>query len=343
MTWFIDRERLANNAALQHQNRQVAQMRAMYHRQEQAHGALARDVLCNAFLPQEAYLQIDTVTRRAFLPEGSIAGDGLLVDLLALGRSVNIGDMVSAYRRSGELEGARTSLDGQHAKPVDELTYDFEQDLVPIHDKSVGRKWRELEALRARGFDSLIDDVEAATLVVREQMLDNFLDGSTLNFKGARNYGIRTNPNTQAVTLLVDLSSPATTFAQAQAEIVRILKVFADNNQSGLPNFYFSQDIWFNMLRTGTNDTRFSTFLEGLQRIPGIGQIKMSLKMTGNELLAFIPRQDVIAPIVGQAVNSVPLMRPTPYSDFHVWVWGAAGLRITADQKGRSGVVYASS
>lgn len=344
MTWYIDATQLQNNRNLQRQHEDVVGLRAIHHENEQRVMGLAPVNMRNAHaqIPLEVYRQFDADTRQLFLPEGGIAGDGLLTDLLALGRSVHIGQLVSGYRRAGGLAGGQSSIDGQHSKPVDQVAYDYEQDLVPIHDKVVGRKWRELEAMRSGNFDALVDDVAAGTRVVRETILNALLDGlPNLNYQGASAYGIKTNPNTNVVTLTVNLASAATTFQQAEQEIIRILRILHDdNNQVGDVTIYVSSAVWYNWLRTDTNDTRFSTWLEAFQRIPGVGAIKRSTKLSGGEVVAMIPRQDVISPIVGQAVNAVPIARPTPYADFNVWIWSAVGLRVTADYEGNSGVLY---
>ncbi|MNW03881.1 hypothetical protein D3C71_1998800 [compost metagenome] len=74
----------------------------------------------------------------------------------------------------------------------------------------------------------------------------------------------------------------------------------------------------------------------------GVEDIKVSYRLTGNELIGFVRSREYIRPVVGQAVGTTPVPRLRPFDDFQFVTWGAAGLQILADAEGRSGVFYAA-
>lgn len=297
-------------------------------------------------VPQDVYRDFDNTTKQLMTGD---EGGVLLNDLLPLARSVDIGKITSEYRKVSDAGLARSSISGQHSKPMDHVAYDYEGTLVLIHDSPFGREWREVEAMRSEGFDAIADDQAASVRAVRRQMFDNFTNGSPLVFKGVASYGIKNNPATQALNLgagglNIDLTSAATTFAQMQTVLIAALTVLQGraNNVEQDIDFYVSPEIWFNMLRVGTNDTRFSTFLAGLLATAGVRSIKKTNGLTGNQFYALALNSQFIQPVVGMAVTTTPIFRTMPMSDYNWLTWSAAGLLIKRDGLGRSGALFAS-
>lgn len=304
----------------------------------------------NARIPADVWRDFDNQTKQLMLSdEGSV----LMQDLAPLTRNVNVGKIVTEYRRfaDNELE-VRRSIDGQHAKPVNNTTYDYDGALVLVHSTQVGRNWRELEGMRSEGYDAMLDDQAAAVRYVRKSLVDDFVNGTAdLKYKGYGSYGIKSNPNTKALDLgtsglNVDLTAASTTFAQAWGVFVAALQELTGkgNNAVGNVTFYLSDEVWFNLLRIanpGTSNTE--TILDGLRRIPGVAGFKKSDAVSGNEFFAIILSSEYIRPVVGMPVTTTPIARVTPMDDWHVLVWTAAGLQIKADANGRTGVLYASA
>lgn len=279
---------------------------------------------------------------------------GLVADLEPLSRNVSVGRIVSEYRQFGGAElGVRSSIDGQHAKPVNNTSFDVDGALVLVHSTQVGRTWRELEGMRAEGYDGLSDDQTEAVRYVRRRMADDFVNGTAeLEYKGYQSYGIKSHPNTLALNLgaaalNVDLTSPSLTYAQASTAFIAALQAMqgGTNNATGNVTFYVSDTIWFNLMRPAnpTPDTVGDSMLTLLMRIPGIAAIKKSDAVTGNEFFAIILSSEYIRPIIGMPVTSTPITRVTPMDDFHILVWSASGLQVKADSQGRSGVLYAKA
>jgi len=349
MAFFLDKQILAANGAPARKQYDEITARRRFANNNESHLAAMQGLDVNVGrIPQDVYRDFDAQTKSLMTGD---EGGVLLDDLLPLARSVDIGKIVSEYRRVSDGTVARSSISGQHAKPVDHVAYDYDGALVLIHDSAFGREWREMEAMRSEGFSPIVDDQAAATRAVRRKVLDNFINGdSNAVFKGVSSFGIKNSPGTQALNLgagglNVDLTSPNTTYAQRQSVLVSAISLLQGrvNNVEGDIMIYTSPEVWFNQLGTGTNDTRFQTFLQGLQATPGVAGIKKTNALTGNQFFAIRMDRQYIQPVVGMAMTTTPMMRTTPFSDYHWLTWMAAGIQIKRDYAGRSGVLFASS
>lgn len=348
MAFFLDKQILAANGAPARKQYGEITARRRFANNNEAHLASMQGLDVNVGrIPQDVYRDFDAQTKSLMTGD---EGGVLLDDLLPLARSVDIGKITSEYRRVSDGTIARSSISGQHAKPVDHVSYDYDGTLVLIHDSAFGREWREMEAMRSEGFSPIVDDQAAATRAVRRKVIDNFINGdSNAVFKGISSFGIKNSPGTVPLNLgagglNVDLTSAATTYAQRASVFIAAITLLQGraNNVEGDIMFYVSPEIWFNQLTTGTNDTRFQTFLEGLQRIPGVAGIKKTNVLTGNQFFAIRMDRQYIQPVVGMAMTTTPMMRTTPFSDYHWLTWMAAGIQVKRDFAGRSGVLYAS-
>lgn len=352
MSFYVDEKGLAVNAGLKKHWAYISQLRKANYSHEtglmKANGMTVNE----ARLPAEVWRDFDRQTKTLMTSdEGSV----LLNDLMPLARNVSIGKIVSEYRRfsSNELE-VRTSIDGQHQKPVNHTGYDYDGVVVPVHSTQVGRVWRELEGMRSEGFDALLDDQLDATRYVNRRIIDNFVNGTPdLVYKGYAAYGIKNNPNTLALNLgatggglNVDLTSPTLTYAQAHGVFVAALQALQGNQNNALGNvtFYPSDAVYFNLLRVANPDsTNQETILAMLMRLPGVAGFKVTDQVVGNQFLALILSSEYLRPVVGMPVTTTPIARVTPMDDFHVLVWAASGLQVKADAEGRSGVLFASA
>lgn len=304
----------------------------------------------NARIPADVWRDFDNQTKQLMLSdEGSV----LMQDLAPFTRNVNVGKIVTEYRKFSDNEmEVRRSIDGQHAKPVNNTTFEYDGALVLVHSTQVGRNWRELEGMRSEGYDALLDDQAAAVRYVRKSLVDDFVNGTAnLKYKGYSSFGIKSNPNTKALNLgaaglNIDMTSSTLTFQQAWTVIVAALKALQGdgNNASGNVTLYVSDAIWFNLMRLANpsvNNTE--TLLTAILRIPGLAGIKKTDQVVGNQFFAIILSSEYIRPVVGMPVTTTPIARVTPMDDWHVLVWSAAGLQIKSDANGATGVLYASA
>ena len=356
MSFYLDKQIVANSRNAKSQWDEVVRRRKAFNANEQHFGQIhGPQVNAAARIPQDVFRDFDSQTKQL------MTGDegGVILDMLMpLARSVPIGKIVSEYRQVSDATQAQSSISGQHRKPMDKVTYDYDGTLVLIHDASFGREWRELEAMRSEDFDGLIDDQAAAVRAVRRQLVDNFMNGSRdangdpVRYKNQESFGIKNSPNTQTLDLgtgglATDLTDGATTYTEIEQVFINVLNVLqgSANNVEQDITFAVSAEIWFNLLRRGSNDMAFRTFLEQLRTLPGVADIQKTNganALSGNEFIAMAASSEYIQPVVGMGVTTTPMQRLTPYADWNSLVWAGAGLQIQADNQGRSGVLYAS-
>lgn len=351
MALYFDKQIVTNSRNARGQWDEVIRRRKAFHANENHFGAIhGPEVNAAARIPQDVFRDFDNQTKQLMTGD---EGGTILELLLPLARSVPIGKIVSEYRQVSDATQAQSSISGQHRKPMDKVTYKYDGCLVLIHDAAFGREWRELEAMRSEDFDGLIDDQAAAVRAVRRQLVDNFLNGAPgVEYKGTRAFGIKNSPNTQTLDLgagglNIDLTDPTTTYAEVESVFIAALTALqgSANNVEMDITFAVSSQIWFNLLRRGSNDMAFRTFLEQLRTIPGVANIVKTNgqnALSGNEFIALAASSQYIQPVVGMGVTTTPMQRLTPYADWNSLVWSAAGIQIKADAQGRSGVLYAS-
>lgn len=296
----------------------------------------------NAEIGPKAWLELDTQVVQLIGQEADV----LFTDLMPLAQSVNIGKFAVAYKKIGDMDAGETSLTGQVTHLMGQTGHNYGGILVPTHAKAFGRSWRETEANRSIGLDELADDQAAAIREVTRLMTANFIEGnSNLVYQGFSAYGLKNNPGTQAITLLVDFTSALATFAQMDAEFGRVLGVMRGGSNRVIRDFniYISSEIEANWRRRGGTSTIERTFMEVFQATAGVASIKVSNKLVGNQMIGFVASREYIRPVVGQAVGTTPVPRLRPFDDYQFITWGAAGLQIVEDDDGRSGVFYAAS
>lgn len=362
MAYVITAKELATNAGLAAQAKEIQGMRrwfmaneARMKSQAQFSGYDEAVMACNAaMIPDTWFLARDTETVQMM---GQDDGLTLLNDLAGLSRNVNIGKLVADYRRYGaDAFEVRTSLDGQHDKPVDRGYYNYDGTLIPVHTAGISMPWRELAGQRTEGLDQLADDQRQAVTAVRKRMAATIYDGIPgMEFKGYKALGIRNSPNVIAfdINSLPSNSVIGATPSQLREAFRSAISALRSeqNGATGRVDFYVSAAIWERMGEIYTQTDTMSgttivmgmeTILDVLKRLPDMGEVKQDTSLYGEEFVAVIRRREYIQPVVGMPVTNTPIDRRTPMDNYQVLTWSAMGILIKADAQGRSGVLYAS-
>lgn len=337
-------ELFANSASnmriAQAQFAETQQRRAFAQNKEKLFGNAA------AVIPRDVFLEFDNVTKKVMRND---EGDTILNDLLGLSRPIDIGKIKYEFRRASDSGNAITTLSGQTAITMDKTAYSYDSAIVPVHQDSFGREWREYAGMRSEGFDALIDDQENSVRAVRRQMINYILDGSNVSFDGITWSGLRNDSRVATVDLgagglNVDLTSSAVT-AQTVRDTFKSLRdtLRITNNVAGQITFYVSREIMSNLERYySDNDGGFGTMLDAVLALNGIAAVKETAKLIGNELFAMELSSSVIQPLVGMSVSTIQLDRPNPMDAINFMTWGAMGIQVKTDYAGRTGVLYAS-
>lgn len=350
---YFDEQLVANSRPHQQWWAEVGAQREAFHIHEANMAELASStgLVTNAasVLPRDAWLEMDTITRRVMRDD---EGENFMRDLMPLARPVHIGKIAFGYRVSSDAGTVRRTISGQVPETVDHVTYDYRQAIVPIFNTGYGRSWREWNTLQSENFDALADDQEAHVAAIRRNMADYALNGDTsITFQGSVGYGIRNHPFSKAINIgsasdgyNIDLADEDTTADDIDTFFtVGIGGAIRANKLAGRKvNLYVSPEIMQNFSRSysGSEGYKPGRLIDYLRTHPNIAKIEETSLLSGNEFFAFIADATYIRPLVGMATNTTAAVRLNPVDDYNFLVMGAMGIDIRADWNGNSGVFY---
>lgn len=301
-------------------------------------------------VPQDVFQEFDNVTVERFRSDD---GDKFLNDLLQLSRSISIGKLVNRFRQASDAGNAQTSMSGQIGVKMDQTEFTYDGSIVPVHDAGFFRNWREWNAMNSEGFDGLIDDQRETVATLRRLLADNFLDGHTdtqgnfivvdgLDWQGMRNDSRVASINIGASGINFDFTDQTKTGEEIKAAFIQIRDViFITNNCERDLTYYISREIMSNFERRFSTQYDSKLINQELADLMGVASIKVSSKLSGNELMGFPLDSNFIRPMVGMGLNTVAMPRPVYNSNFEFVVWGAIGFEVRTDFSGKTCAFFA--
>lgn len=346
---------VGNSRAAQQQWAEVIHARNGYRVNELAFAPMQRAAglqVNQGIIPTDVYQEFDNVTVQRFRSDD---GDTFLNDLLPLSRSVNIGKLVHKFRRASDAGTVQTSMTGQIGVKMDQVEYNFDGSLIPIHDTGFYRNWREWNAQQSEGFDALIDDQRECVASIRRHAADNFLDGHRdangqlivvdgISWGGIRNDSRVAQVDLGAGGVNFDFTDTTKTYAEIEAAFKQVRDVlWITNNCQQDATYYISREMASNFERNSSESYSSEKITNRLAQLNGVAAIKVSNKLSGNEFMAFPLSDNLVRPIVGMGVNTVAMPRPVYNSNYEFVVWGAVGFEIRTDYAGRKCALHASA
>ncbi len=320
----------------------VANVRTAFNRMQEQMRTLHGNAA--AIIPQDVYREFDSQTKE-IMRQNNLT---LLNDLLPLAKALPVGKIEHVYRQASDSGVVTTSIGGQAPAQLDKADYDYDSSIKVIHQTGYGREWLELEGQRSEGFDGLIDDNANAVRSIMDQMADHVFNGADVSFKGTDAYGIKTSSKTIDVDLdsgglNINFATSTDTSAIRTAWISMVDKLrLNDNNAKQPATYYVSGEIMSNFQNFfSTSDSGFGTIRDVLLRVNGVADIKEDESLSGNEVVGVVLSDQFIRPLVGMAVNTVPVQRVNPFDPYNFITWTNLGLEIKTDYSGRSGVLWA--
>lgn len=307
---------------------------------------LAAYMNSTAILPDEAWREVDQLTRRIMRDD---EGQAYMVDLLPLGKPVNIGKLVHLNRVSSDAGSVTRSMSGQVPIDIDKVEYAHRGAPVPIFASGFGRSWREWNTQQSENFDAIADDTEAHGAAMLQDMARYVLDGDAdLSVEGYSADGIRTSALSASINLgsatggaNIDLTSAGTDAIESFFD--EVIVAMLDANKIGeAVNVYVSPEIMRRLNKPYSASAGFKggTLLEQLESKRYINKIERTFELTGNEFFGFVPNAQYIRPIIGMATNTTAKTRMNPTDNYNFLMMGAMGIEIRADFGGRTGVFY---
>lgn len=302
-----------------------------------------------SILPRDAWLDMDTITRRIMRDD---QGSAYMQDLMPLAKPVNIGKLVHMNRvSSGASKNVQRSISGQVPNALDKVDYDYRGAPVPIFSNAYGREWREWSTLQSENFDALADDQEEFVAHIREDMADYALDGDpTIVFQGYTAYGIRTSPYSKSINLGTATGGANIDLTAADSDAIEafINGAFGAMLDANLVaegvNLYVSPEIARNLDRpySGSAGFKVGSLRDALVANRRINKIEVTFKLKGNEFFGFVPNARYVRPLIGMAVSTTAKTRIDPTDNYQFLNMGAMGIEIRADFNGKSGVFYST-
>ena len=305
-------------------------------------------VVNSGLIPQDVYQELDAVTVTRMRSDD---GDTFLNDLLPLSRSVNIGKLVSKWRTASDAGNAQTSMTGQIGVKLDNVNYAYDGTIVPIHDAGYSREWREWAAQTSEGFDALIDDQRETVATIRSHLAGTFMDGhkdrdgNVIMLDGLSWSGMRADSRVAQVALTFDFTDVTKTGEEIKNAFIAQIRniMWINNNVDSDLTYYVSRQVAANFERRFNVNFDSKTVSQELSGLMGVAEIKVSNKLTNNQIMGFVLDSNKIAPIVGMGMNTVALPRPLYNSKYEFNVWAAIGWAVKKDFSGKTSAVYAAS
>lgn len=343
-----------NNRNANAQWEEVLNQRALVNSQEQMHNVVARQagvVLNEGLIPQDVYQEFDRNGVDRFRLDD---GDNFLNDLMPLSKSVNIGRLVHKFRRTSDAGVTQTSMSGQLGIVLDQVAYNYDGTLVPIHDTGFKREWRSWNAMQVEGFDPLIDEQREHVAKLRKHIATAFLDGhydkqgNLITMDGVSWQGMRNDTRVAQVDLGAgglnfDFTDQAQTGEAIKNAFMQLRDILRIDNKCGMDaTYYVSEEIASNFERRFSTQYDARLIEQELTALRGVAGIKVTNLLVGNELMAFPLNSDAVKPVVGMALNTVAVPRPVYNSDYIFLIWAAVGFEVRTDYSGNTCAMYAT-
>ena len=345
---FVTNSRVAKD---QLSNRDALRTAANINEKRFAPELEAFDIKVNeGIIPQDVYQEFDNQTVERMRSDD---GDTFLNDLMGLSKSINIGKLTYTTRMASDAGIVKTSMSGQTGFKMDQVEYSYDGFIVPIHDAGFFRNWRELNAQRSEGFDALIDDQRETVATVRRYLCDTFLDGMTdadgnfLNVDGREWQGIRNDARVASVDLGAggqnfDYTASGVTGDQIRDAFITTLNtLYITNNVSQDVTVYISREIARNLERKFSTSYAGGNIIDQLNMVQGVASIKVTNKLSGNQLMAF-PLDGAVKPLVGMGMSTIALPRPIYNSNYEFVTATALGWYVKNDFSGKTCALYAA-
>lgn len=345
---YFTKENLATNARMQGHWNELWAQRNIFNAQHDAMIAAnkanmtAEMLACNAVggFAKEFWKEIDNQIIELNTEE---IGIEIVNDLMGVQTVLPIGKTLKMYSVSGDInDEVVMSMDGQAPHGFDHTEYGSDGDPIPMFTAGYGVNWRLAHGLNTVGIDLALDSQRLKLKKFNKRRVKFYLEGNdAMVVDGHKAMGIKNHKNTQQLTLTTDLK--AATFDELiDFFTIGEFGVMARNNfVAKYDVMWVSPDVMANLARPHiVNGAVVGSVLNTVMPFAPVGEIRQSFALTGNEIIAYQRRRDVISPLIGMTTGVVPVPRTMPTDNYNFKIMSAEGLQITCDMLGRSGVVY---
>ncbi|WP_058912866.1 major capsid protein [Entomohabitans teleogrylli] len=287
-------------------------------------------------------------------------GMEIVNDLMSVQTVLPIGKTAKLYNFVGDIaDDVAVSIDGQAPYSFDHTDFGSDGDPIPVFTAGYGVNWRLAAGLNTVGIDLVLESQSAKMRKFNKARVSYYLDGSSkIQVANYPAQGLRNHRNTAKINLGSGAGGANIDLTTATPE--QLLEFFGPtgpfgmtlraNKITALDKLWLSDAIWANVSKPyvisvngGSNALLGGTVLDAIRQFIPARDIAMTYALTGNELLGYERRQDVVSPLVGMAVGTVPVPRTMPQHNYNFQIMSAEGLQVKRDAEGHSGVIYGAN
>lgn len=278
-------------------------------------------------------------------------GMEIVNDLLSVQTVLPVGKTAKLYNVVGGIaEDVKITMDGQAPYSFDHTQYGTDGDPIPMFTAGYGVNWRHAVGLNTVGIDLVLDSQQAKLREFNKKIVSYMLDGSAnINVDGNKpGQGLRNHRNTKKI----DLGASGANIDLTTATTAQLIAFFGqgafgqnarNNKVDAYDVLWVSPEVWSNLAQPYfVNGVISGNVLQAVMPFAPVREIRMTYALTGNQILGYQRRRDVVTPLVGATTGVTALPRPLPQSNFNFQIMAAIGLQVLKDSDGRGGVVYAA-
>lgn len=282
-------------------------------------------------------------------------GMEILTDLLAVQTVLPVGKTAKLYNMVSDIaDDVSVTIDGQAPYSFDHTDYTTGGDPIPVFTAGFGVNWRHAAGLNSVGLDLVLDSQEAKLRKYNKRLVSYLLDGDDrIKVESYAARGLRNHANTQKIDLntsasgggLIDLTTANQTDLNTFFTKGAFGQTARNNRVDAYDVVWVSPEIFGNLSAPYLDSNGIATDRTILQVFGprwNVREFRMTYALSGNEMLGYQRRRDVVTPLVGMATGVVPLPRPLPNVNYNFQIMGAMGIQVKSDDAGLSGVVYAT-
>lgn len=278
-------------------------------------------------------------------------GMEIVNDLLSVQTVLPVGKTAKLYNVAGGIaEDVKITMDGQAPYSFDHTQYGTDGDPIPMFTAGYGVNWRHAVGLNTVGIDLVLDSQQAKLREFNKKIVSYMLDGSVnINVDGNKpGQGLRNHRNTKKI----DLDAGGANIDLTTANAAALIGFFGQgafgqlaraNRVDAYDVLWVSPEVWSNLAQPYfVNGVISGNVMQAVLPFAPVREIRMTYALSGNEILGYQRRRDVVTPLVGATTGVTALPRPLPQSNFNFQIMAALGLQVLKDSDGRGGVVYAA-
>ncbi len=291
-----------------------------------------------ATLRKDEWKQYDTAVveaaRQRMVGVGDLVSRGLTYTI-----SNGLGTTVLEYEDMSDMEAAEINMDGVTRGQKDRVEYGIKYLPLPIVHKDFQINARVLNASRTTG--QPLDTTQAALAgqVVAEKIESILFTGSsTYTFGGGTIYGYMDFPYRSTVTLTQNWDASGKTGAEILTDVMSMKQASINDRHYG-PWVLYVPTGYETVLDEDHKAESDSTVRERILRIAGITDVKVSDKLTANNVLLVQMTADTVRMVSGMPVTPVEWSTEGGMI-FNYKVMTIQVPQIRADQNNRSGIVH---